>query len=317
MTYRFFIQLLFCITAIGVSTCYALNISSLQPADFSKTKLLGKLNSKALKEVSGITRSTKNNQVFWVINDGGDRPFIYAIDKSGKQLGRYFIRKTDNRDWEDISSYSKNGKHFLIIADTGDNKAQHKDSFLWVVEEPNLNNYKKNKLNTIDVKQRIRFRYPGGPRDCEAIAVDKNNDRILLLSKRTVPAEMYQLPLQPDPKQRMLMAKPIAMLDKIPQPDLSFIITNPFFGFFASQPTAMDISPDGTQLAVLTYNYGYLYQLPSEQQWEQALTRNPKVFKIPELKQAEALSFDEDGNIIITSEKKAAPLYLIEKASNN
>ena len=315
MNIRLIARIFWGLAAVISPTCLALNISELQPADYSNIKLLGSLQNSSLKEVSGITRSTLNDKVFWVINDGGDKPYIYAIDSNGKHLGRYFIRKVDNRDWEDISSYSKDGKHYLIIADTGDNDASHRDSFLWVVVEPNLDRYNPKKLNTLGVKQRIRFRYKDGPRDCEAIAVDLKKDRILLLSKRTVPAVMYQLPISPDPKQRMLTAKPVAEVGNIPQPDFTFLLTNPFFGRYASQPTAMDISPDGSQLAILTYNYGYIYKLEKNEEWEQALKLKPLVFKLPELRQAEALGFSQDGNIIVTSEKRPAPLYLIEKKS--
>ena len=307
-------KILFCLFALAATSCSALDVTDLKQAGYTSGKLVGELKYKGLNEASGIARSTRSDKLFWVINDGGDKPFIYAIGSQGKHLGRYFVTKVDNRDWEDISSYSENGKHYLIIADTGDNNANHLDSFLWVVEEPNLQNYNKKQLNTIPVKQRIRFRYKDGPRDCESIAVDQQNQRILLLSKRTVPAVMYQLPLSPDPKQRMLTATPMAELNLIPQPGLTFLLKNPFFGRYASQPTAIDISPSGKELAVLTYGYGYIFELQNNK-WEQALEQAPKVIEIPRLAQAEAWSFDNNGNLIITSEKRPAPLYLLKKSS--
>ncbi len=316
MSFRTTIKILLSLVVLTTTHSFALDISQLQQAEYSSGKLLGKLKYKRLNEASGIARSSRDNQVFWIINDGGDKPFIYAIDKTGKHLGRYFITGTDNRDWEDITSFSKDGKHFLIIADTGDNNSEHKDSFLWVIKEPELSKYNHKKLNTIKLEQRIRFRYQDGPRDCESIAVDIKNDRILLLSKRTVPAVMYQLPLSPNPKKRLLIATPIAELTEIPQPDFLFILKNIFLGRYASQPTAMDISPDGKELAVLTYSYGYIYQLENGQ-WEQALTKKPKVFEFPKLSQAEALSFDSDNDILITSEQRPAPIYLLQKQSTS
>ncbi|THB75379.1 MAG: hypothetical protein D6B28_00470 [Gammaproteobacteria bacterium] len=308
-------RLLISLTALTSSHCFAIDILDLQPADFSKAKLIGDLKYNSLDEASGLTKSPSIKDLFWVINDGGDNPFIYAIDKSGKHLGRYFIKGVDNRDWEDISSYSKDGSNYLVIADTGDNKSIHRDSFLWIVKEPDLRTYKTKKLNTLSLFKRIRFRYEDGPRDCESIVVDEKNQRILLLSKRTVPAVMYQLPLNAPKKKRLLIATRIAELNTIPQPTTSFLFANPIYGKYASQPTAMDISPDGNSLAVLTYVYGYIYQLEENEKWETAVEKKPKVFQLPDLTQAEALCFDDHGNILVTSEKRPAPVYMLQKKS--
>lgn len=301
-------------TAIS-SNIFAVDISSLKNAEILNQNLTGKIESSLLDEASGITRSGYNNNIFWLINDGGDEPFIYALNKQGRDLGRYYIKGIDNRDWEDISSFTLNNKNYLIIADTGDNDSKHKHSFLYVVSEPEISATNPNRPTRLKLSWRIRFQYQGGPRDCESIAVDVENNRILLLSKRTVPAMMYELPLKPNKKSRLLKATPIAKLSSIPQPGTFFLLTNPFFGRYASQPTAMDISFDGLELAVLTYKFGYIYHRKNKESWEQALMRAPEVFHLPQLTQAEALSFDIENNILVTSEKRHAPLYLLRRPS--
>jgi hypothetical protein len=47
------------------------------------------------------------------------------------------------------------------------------------------------------VAWRVRFRFEDGPRDCEAMAVDPEQPRALLLSKRTEPPVLYELTLLP------------------------------------------------------------------------------------------------------------------------
>ncbi len=295
------------------SSSFGVDISSLKHLNVRNQNLTGKIESSLLNEASGITRSGYSNDIFWLINDGGDEPFIYAVDRQGKDLGRYYINGIDNRDWEDISSFTLDGQNYLIIADTGDNDSIHKHSFLYIIKEPKKTDNNSDKLIRLKLSWRIRFQYENGPRDCESIAVDTNNNRILLLSKRTVPAVMYELPLKPNKKRRLLKATPIAKLNNIPQPEFFFILTNPIWGQYASQPTAMDISHDGTELAVLTYKFGYIYQRNDKESWEQALQGSPKVFHLPKLAQAEALSFDINNDIFITSEKSHAPLYLLER----
>ncbi len=297
------------------SPSFSVDISSLKNLNVRNQNLTGKIESNLLNEASGITRSGYSNDIFWLINDGGDEPFIYAVNRQGKDLGRYYINGIDNRDWEDISSFTLDGQNYLIIADTGDNDSIHKHSFLYIIKEPIRTDNNSNKLTRLKLSWRIRFQYQNGPRDCESIAVDTANNRILLLSKRTVPAVMYELPLKPNKKRRLLKAIPIAKLSNIPQPEFFFILTNPIWGQYASQPTAMDISLDGMELAVLTYKFGYIYQRNDEQSWEQALMTPPKVFYLPKLTQAEALSFDINNDIFITSEKTHAPLYLIKRSN--
>lgn len=312
---KFFMYAALILSTVISSPSFSIDTSSLKEATIFNQNLTGKIESSLLNEASGITRSGYSNDIFWLINDGGDEPFIYALNKQGRDLGRYYIKGIDNRDWEDISSFKLDNQNYLIIADTGDNDSKHKHSFLYIIKEPKITNNNSNRLTRLKLSWRIRFQYQNGPRDCESIAVDTKSNRILLLSKRTVPAVMYELPLKPNKKRRLLKATPIAKLNSIPQPGIFFIITNPIFGRYASQPTAMDISLDGMELAVLTYKFGYIYHRSDKQSWEQALMSSPEVFDLPQLAQAEALSFDSNNDILITSEKSHAPLYLIKRSN--
>ena len=99
------------------------------------------------------------------MNDSG-KPLLYALDTRGNHLGRVDLRKSDNRDWEDLASFVLDGEPYLLVADIGDNTARFKKRTLYIAKEPRANESKTK------VDGRIEFRYPNGPRDAESAAVD-------------------------------------------------------------------------------------------------------------------------------------------------
>ena len=73
-----------------------------------------------------------------------------------------------NIDWEDFASFDPHRHHCLLLADAGDNNAVCKTLALHVIEEPS---------KIADTHERpawnIHFRWSGGPRDCESVAVGR------------------------------------------------------------------------------------------------------------------------------------------------
>jgi hypothetical protein len=77
-----------------------------------------------------------------------------------------------------------------------------------------------------------------------------------------------------------------------------------------SQPTGLDISPDGTRAAVITYRSLYLFRNPGLEDWAQALQAEPLEIIGPPAKHEEAVPFTPDGQtIVVTSEGVKAPVY--------
>ena len=70
---------------------------------FEPPSIRGKLASKKIDEASGIAPSHRNKGVFYVHNDSGDRPRFYAIDETGRDLGRYLLQGIVAEDWEDMA----------------------------------------------------------------------------------------------------------------------------------------------------------------------------------------------------------------------
>jgi hypothetical protein len=279
------------------------SIASCTPAaDESASTIVGTLQNHNIDEASGLARSQRYPDVFWVINDDGPSN-LYAIDSAGRDLGRVKISDTSNRDWEDIASFTLDGVGYLLIADIGDNDGKRKDVRIYVVEEP------KPGKSKVDYAWRLDFEYPEGPRDAEAVAVDVENRRVLVLTKRDIPALLYSVPLVPKSKKRETATR-LGVVGSLPQPSRRDVEFAPKTDDYFWQPTSMDISGDGRRAAILTYGGVYLYERLSNQPWLDTLQRQPVVVSKTRNREAESVAFNATGDAVyITLEQRNSPLF--------
>jgi hypothetical protein len=284
-------------------------VKSMTPALYQNAMQMGYLANRELNEVSGLACSRLRNDVLWTINDGGGGPYLYAVDTRGAHLGKVRVRDAINRDWEDLASFQLRGISYLLVADVGDNREIRSDYFIYVIEEPAVAGMADPEGRSVAWAYRIRFTFEDGSRDCESVAVDLQGRQVLLLSKRSVPPILYRLPLFTQNGDRIQVAKRLTEVPAIPQPTLQDVIEDPRLGRYRSQPTAMDVSPDGSTAVVLTYKNGFLFQRRLQEDWVQVFRKIPQQIKLPRLRQAEALCFAADGKtLFLTSEKTPAPL---------
>jgi hypothetical protein len=115
-----------------------------------------------LKEISGIEFDKKQN--LWAINDGGDDPKLYRLNKQGNIEKEILVTNAKNIDWEDMTQ-NKFGHFFL--GDFGNNNNDRKWLTIYKIENP------------IDIKsdttqaEIIKFTYPEF--DGSPIKPDKKN----------------------------------------------------------------------------------------------------------------------------------------------
>ena len=100
-------------------------------------KMVGKLEAEKLDEASGIVAG--NDGVFFLHNDDGNH--IFAIDASGRDLGRMTIKGAKNKDWEDITRVIGEEGPILVIGDTGDKHGSRKKVTLYFVKEPSREDF--------------------------------------------------------------------------------------------------------------------------------------------------------------------------------
>lgn len=261
----------------------------------------GHLQSNALDEASGLARSQLHAGVLWAVNDDGP-PRLYGLDSRGAHLGSVAVRNARNRDWEDLASFTLDEKAYLLIADIGDNEAQHDFVTVYVVEEPTAGD------RSAQVAWRIDYAYPDGPRDAEAIAVDVSEQRIFVLSKRDIPAALYSLPLQPEPGDTII-AERLGGVSGLPQPRRDDVDKAFARQSWHWQPTGMDISADGRGVLILTNRGVYYYARRADEALVDALRRPLLGLSLGRVANAESIAFGNDNAVAyVTTEGHNAPI---------
>jgi len=283
------------------------NAPALEKTPDLRPVVIGKLEDGNIREASGLARSQLQKNVLWIINDNGAGEWVHAVNPRGKRLGEFDLKKSDNKDWEDLASFRLDGKAYLLVADIGDNDARHKTRTLYIVEEPTVAKGEKAKLDW-----QIDYRYPDGPRDAESVAVDIENRRALVLSKRDIPPVLYELPLQPDDNKKKT-ARWLGTIKSLPAPSRQDVEFAPKLNDWYWQPVGMDISEDNLAAVILTYRAVYYYERQPEQDWFDALNTRPRRVSLGNFKNAEAIAFGDDGRrVVVTGESKHSPLLLID-----
>ena len=89
--------------------------------NFGQLKVISDL-PKDLKEVSGI-ETTEKSKYYWMLNDGGNKPKIYALSKKGN-IKREVSIESKNHDWEDLASDDEGN---LYIGDFGNNNSDRQN----------------------------------------------------------------------------------------------------------------------------------------------------------------------------------------------
>ena len=262
---------------------------------WSQALWLGDIEDPLLNESSGLAASNYATNVLWSINDSGDGPNIFALSITGKALGRWQIDMDKPTDWEAMDAFSLNGKGYLLIADVGDNFARRQSVSFLVVEEPKL---EQNQEQPLPVAWQVEFSYPNGPRDSEAVAVDPATERVLILSKRTFPNELYSVPLRVK-ENTTVVAEKIADLYPLPR---NVPGNEAFYGRAApyqGMPTGMSLKAN--RLLVTTYRDAYLYDYDD-------VTQEPSRIPLPLASQREAIAFarDSDATAYVSTERKNA-----------
>lgn len=270
--------------------------------EYLAPRQLSVVSDERIKEASGLACSRQTPQAFWTHNDSGDGPNIYHINIEGKTLMSGAIEGANARDWEDIASFKIKNQTYLLIADVGDNPSQRKEYQLYIIEEPQFDSTKK--INSpYKLEKTISFQYEDGAHNCESIGVDVTAAKIYLVSKQGgTECKVYELPLILETNKEIETAKAIAVLN---------IPTN----------VAMDISPDGQRAVILTHNNeAYEYTRLEGESWAEGFAREPRILKMPRMKQGEAICYGQDGyTIYLVSEHAFQPLWEVQAVikSNN
>lgn len=267
--------------------------------------ITGTLQHPDLDEASGIQAGA--NGAFFLHND--EKRDVFVVNDKGHHLGTFKLGESKNRDWEDITRVPGAEDDLLVLADTGDNTESRKSVSLYFFREPEAGTY-DGKHESI---HRLKLRYPDGPRDVESVAFDPSSETILLLSKRDKPPRLYGIPLKTALAEDESEAQFLAEVPGFRPPTVEDLLSNPQRGWWVSQPTGMDISPDGRKAAVLTYRSLYVFERNEDESWAEAFQKTPTEYLGPPGLHDEGVGFSADGrSVFIATERRPAPLYRLD-----
>ena len=213
---------------------------------------------------------------------------MFAFDEKGEACGRLTLEGVDAVDWEDVAAYIDEVPR-LLIADVGDNDARRKSVSLYLVDEP-----KPTKKTETKSYHHLNVRYEDGSRNCESVAVDVANRRILLLSKSKLAASLHSIPLP---------ARSETDNDK---PTHQEVIAKRIGSMALPMATGMDLDPDSGDLWITSYFQAFCFR--GGRPIEDRLQSLPLAVKLPKLKQIEAIAIDDKGRVWVTSEGKPAKM---------
>lgn len=256
------------------------------------------LADREIKESSGVAASRTCEGVFWTHNDSGDAARLFAVDREGRTRATFTVEGVRAADWEDMCAFTWRERSYLLVADTGDNDSRREQVLLHLIEEPRSLPPEGATGTSLRVRQSLRVRYEDGPHDCEGVGVDGASGAVLLVTKERSGGKprvfTFDLPSTGDRASAAepIVARPIAQLD-VP-----------------SLTTALDVSPDGRLVIVLTYVDAYVWVRGGDEAWPDVFTRAPLRVTMPRRRQGESICFGADGlSLFLTSEKLPAPLW--------
>ena len=270
-------------------------LAAAQECPRSKIKKIANINSDQITEASGIVVT---ETLIWVHNDSGDSATLYAISPNGQPLGSAPIKGAFARDWEDMTSFQKDGERFFLIGDIGDNKERKTFTEFYVIQEPSH-------LGEVNLSYSFTVEYDIGPKDAEAMFVDpQTNDLIVLTKGREGTAYWLRAPL-PEEKSHIKMTvfhqEKVSELPPVTKRDGAIL------------KTAADISPDGSWIITRNYLSSTLWYHPAGQDMALTLQQGTCPIPLPLQPQGETIAFAPDGKSLWTiSEGKETILYKIE-----
>jgi hypothetical protein len=274
----------------------------------NRFRLAASARSGQLDEISGLAVSARHDGLLWVHNDDG-APRVHAVGVDGSDLGAFDIADAVNVDWEDMTRIPGGERDLLVLADIGDNDARRSNVWLYLVPEPDPGENGRFG-GEVEAVNWISLRYPDGPRDAESIAWDPRGNRLLILSKRDQQPRLYALDGDVAVREREAELVYLGEVDTLRPPSDR---DRQFFGeriAFISQPTGLDITPDGRRAAVITYRSLYLYDLPLSGDWVEGLRSDPIEILGPGRINEESVGFKPDGSgLWISTEGDNPPLF--------
>ena len=253
-----------------------------------------KITDKRITESSGLAASLLHPGVLWTNNDSGNPPRIYAIGPKGSTEATLKLQGEPNIDWEAIATLrAPDGRALIAVGDIGDNNAQHPSVRIALVPEPD-----PLRTTSVTPERVLRLRYPGGPRDAEALLADPRTGRLYIVSKTLFGSELFAVPKQlwPNPPSGAVRVSRLTTLTKVASMSAGLITDGVFL-------------PDGR---MLLRGYGRVFVIAKPETVRNQRLSTLADDNLPEQDQGESITLTDGGKqALIGSEGKREPVLRI------
>ena len=272
---------------------------------------VGHVDHPPIDEMSGIVRSRWQENVWWVHNDSGDEPRLFAIDSTGAvhmppwHAGEYDtpteadtlddplwpgvqLGAAAHIDYEDIAVDDST----LYLADIGNNGNARRDLGIYVISEPFYHDLRSRPVRYLSLEYPDQEAFPAEDWHFDAEGLFVYEDTLYLLTKHRRDGQVNTL--EPGTKlYRLDTERPnqVNVLTKIDEHDS------------IPPPTAAALSPSGDRLAVASNASVWLFSRPvQDDHW---LSSEPRRISLAakRSKQVEAVTWDDPQTLRLTNEQ--------------
>jgi len=286
------------------------------PQEGLRPDVMGKIAAKPISEVSGMAKSAGYENTYWVVNDSRSVTRLFAINREGNTIIPTFSRFSyygeeevegkeqwpgfrvlyaENIDWESMTI----DENYLYIADTGNNFNNRRDLGIYLISEidPTASTQSA-AIRFIPVHYPEQEEFPGlGERQYDSEALFLFEGSLYLITKH----RDLSGALEPGANLYRLDSK-----DEDESNALTFIENHPDM----MAVTGAELSPDGSRLAVISYNDLWIFDHP--EQGDHWLSSSHRRYPLDTLYvgQVETIIWDDDNTLIISNEQRT--LYVVD-----
>ncbi len=268
------------------------------------------VNHPDVDEQSAIIKSQTYEDVYWVCNDSGDKPYLYPLNQQGEMIVPNFMKKrySGNKideypgikihnasliDWEALAILGDT----LVIADVGNNGNTRRDMGVYLIPEPNPRaTYQTRPLVWLPVRFEDQSSYPAGEWefDCESIFTFKG--KIYFLTKHRSDQHSHK-PASSTKLYRM----DTRFSDRVNV--LKFISRKEDLGGWV---TDASMAQDESAMVLIAQNplVTIVWYFPTPEQGDDFLSQSPRTYNLVKADQTEGVCFKDPRTIIVTNEQR-------------
>ena len=231
-------------------TTIGIVLAGLVLATANPVERLGRLDAPALREASGIVRSRRHADTFWVHNDSGNLPTLFAVQRDGHLIQSFRVA-APALDWEDVAT---DDAGHLYVGEIGNNDLRLRVRAIYRFDEPDP---RRPATGPLRLTASTYYRFADHDRfDAESLFVIQSRAYLIAKWSNGKDAALYSVPLDPP-----------ASLQQPAIPRLCGVLPG------CDEPaTGADLTPDGLLLAVMTTKAARVYRSSGPESWELVAT---------------------------------------------